>query len=154
MTKKILVSLLIAFATATSYAATKCIALNSQASCRNNYSGAAGNYNAEPGQSDWGSSCTGANGASITVHGIALCGSDTGVSSGATVDSVRVSGDVSQNQYCYCKMVQPVVSRWVFAKKHDQSAGDCAYWCQNTCADFMNQNTNGFRSSVLGVLYE
>jgi hypothetical protein len=153
MTKKILVSLLIAFATATSYAATKCIALNSQTSCRNNYSGAAGNYNAEPAQSDWGSSCTGANGASITVHGIALCGADTGVSSGATVDSVRMSGTVADNKYCYRKMVQPVVSRWVFAKTH-HSDGDCAWWCQNTCADFMNNNTNGFRSSVLGVLYE
>lgn len=151
MTKKILVSLLIAFATATSYAATKCIALNSQTSCKNNYSNPT--YNAEPGQSDWGSNCTGVNGASITVHGIALCGSDAGVSSGATVDSVRVSGTVSQNRYCYCKMVQPAVSRWVFAKQHS-SDGDCAYWCQNSCAAFMNDNTNGFRSSVLGVLYE
>ena len=138
MTKKILVSLFAILVSAAAYAATKGVALGPTTTCRSNYTGNS-SYNAEPGQSDWGASCTAANGSTINVRGVGLCGSDAGVSSGTAVDSVQVSGAVESNQFCYCKIFQPVVSRWVFAKKHEQSAGDCAYWCQNTCADYMNK---------------
>lgn len=153
MTKKIMFSLFVIFLGTASYAAVKCIAMGPDSTCVNTYNDTTGNgYNAEPGQSDWGTSCN-----SIIVHGISLCGKQDGHSVGDTVDSVSVSGNVADNTACYCKMVQPVVSRWAFAENRS-TAGDCAWWCQNVCAGKLNDTSTTdnkkFHDTVLGVLYE
>lgn len=149
--KKFIFSLFAIFAVTSSYAATKCIAMGASSKCEKTYNDPTGqNLTAEPGQSDWGASCN-----SISIHGIALCGSDTGLSTGSVVDSVTISGDVNVNKACFCKIVQPVVSQWVFAETRS-TAGDCAWWCQNACAGktIDSANNANFHNAILGVLYE
>ncbi|MFQ6729861.1 MAG: hypothetical protein ACLRFK_02295 [Alphaproteobacteria bacterium] len=151
MTKKIIISLFIIFASVASYAATKCIALSPSTICNDAY-GKDG-LNAEAGQSDWGSNC-----GDIYVHGVALCGKNPNQATGWVTDSVSMDGDVSKNTACFCKIVQPVVSRWVFAENRT-TAGDCAYWCQNACAGKLNDTSNNtdnknFHNAILGELFE
>lgn len=149
--KNILFSLFAIFMVTASSAAVKCIAMGADSNCSATYSDPTGqNLTAEPGQSDWGASCN-----NISIHGIALCGTNTGLSSGDVVDSVSISGDVGANTACYCKIVQPVVSRWVFAENRS-TAGDCAWWCQNACAGktIDKAGNANFHSAILGVLYE
>jgi hypothetical protein len=130
-------------------AAVKCIAMNSSSTCVNTYN--QDGYNAEPGQSDWGSKC-----GSVYVHGVSACGKNPNQSIGWVTDSVSLDGDVSKNTACFCKLVQPVVSRWVYAENRS-TAGDCAWWCQNACAGKLN-DTSGtnqtFHNSILGTLFE
>lgn len=150
------------------HAAQKCVKLTSSSICTDdyNYWDNGNNLTAQGGQSDWGTTCGG-----VPVHGVSLCGS-VGGTVGRSVDSVTVSGGIADNKYCYCKMVQPVVSRWVYAKQHsggDGGAGDCHYWCANVCASMIitnlyNENENvtyqnggynqTFHKSLFGEFYE
>ena len=151
MTKKIIFSLFVIFLGTASYAATKCIALSAASKCENTYN--QNGLNAEEGQSDWGSKC-----GEVYVHGIALCGKNPNQATGWVTDSVTMEGDVSKNTACFCKLVQPVVSRWVFAENRGDGAGDCAYWCQNACAGKLNDTSNNdnqnFHNAILNTLFE
>ena len=112
-------------------AVTKCVKLNSSTTC-SDYSGAFG-------QSNWSATCGG-----ISIQGVTFCGSQNGGSVGATTDAVTTS---STNKYCWCKMVSPAVSRWVFAGADDH----CAYRCADRCAGFAPA-TETFRSALFSGL--
>ena len=154
MKKLFVFSILTMFITCAVNAATKCIAMGSSSSCSQ--------MSADVSQSDWGSICN-----NITIHGISACGTweiANVASVGAVYETVTYASTPNGNTGCFCKIVQPVVSRWVFAERFkDESDGNaperCEKWCAATCAgkiaatDGSTENQN-FHNSILGVLYE
>ncbi|HIS70740.1 MAG TPA: hypothetical protein IAD02_01995 [Candidatus Enterousia intestinigallinarum] len=119
------------------YAVTKCVKLTSSTTCTSS-SGATG-------QSNWSATCGG-----IEIQGVAFCGSQDGYSFGATSETVTTSSTSDDNKYCWCKMVSPAVSRWVFFNART-SAGICLNSCANGCA-FIAQVDASFRSVLFSGL--
>ena len=147
MTKKIIISLFIIFATATSYAANKCVALGAAASCE--YGDPAGS------QSDWSSNCS-LDGNSIKVRGVATCGHNghPDLVAGKIMDSVEFANNASWNVACFCKIVQPVTSHWVYAQQYgDANTLGCTTDCAKACSGMMSGDST-FRTSILSVLFE
>ena len=119
------------------FAVTKCVKLTPSTTCSDFWD--------EYGQSNWSATCDG-----VSVQGVAFCGSQKGGSNGATTDAVTTSSTSDDNKYCWCKMVSPAVSRWVFAYS-GASAGDCALNCAAYCARSA-RNIAFFRSALFSNL--
>ena len=117
-------------------AVTKCVKLNSSADC---YSIGI------TGESNWSASCN-----SVPVAGVAFCGSQNGGSFGATTDAVTASSSSDDNKYCWCKMVSPAVSQWVFCRAYG-SAGNCISDCADMCNSYGLYDYS-FRSAMFGSL--
>ena len=138
MKKHLLIAGLICMATIPpAMAVTKCVKLSSSTTCPD-YSGATG-------QSNWSATCGG-----ISIQGVAFCGSQNGGSAGATTDAVTTSTTSTDNKYCWCKMVSPAVSTWVFDNGLGSAANcaiNCAYACAGDVASFAS-----FRSALFSGL--
>ena len=138
MKKNLLIAGLIGVATIPpATAVTKCVKLNSSTTCST--------YSGEYGQSNWSATCGG-----VSVQGVAFCGSQDGGSTGATTDAVTTSTTSDNNKYCWCKMVSPAVSSWVFRNVFG-SASACARGCAYFCASCAADNAS-FRSAMFGSL--
>ena len=119
------------------YAVTKCVKLTSSTKCTSS-SGA-------DGQSNWSATCGG-----IAIQGVAFCGSQDGGSMGTKSENVTTSSTSDDNKYCWCKMVSPAVSSWVF-NYSDSSAGYCVNGCARNCAHYARYST-AFRSALFSGL--
>ena len=119
------------------YAVTKCVKLTSSTTCTSS-SGAFG-------QSNWSATCGG-----VSVSGVAFCGSQKGSSAGVKSKTVTTSLTSDDNRYCWCKMVSPAVSSWVFADS-EASAGNCAADCAYNCATRAQYNS-AFRAALFSGL--
>ena len=119
------------------FAVTKCVKLNSSTTC-SDFSGATG-------QSNWSATCGG-----VSVQGVAFCGSQDGGLVVTASTAVTTSSTSNNNKYCWCKMVSPAVSRWVFVRANP-SAGDCATDCPFFCANNAQYNAS-FRSALFSNL--
>ena len=138
MKKHLLIAGLICVATIPpAMAVTKCVKLNSSTTC----SSSSGAYR----QSNWSATCGG-----VSIQGVAFCGSQDGGSAGATTDAVTTSSTSDNNKYCWCKMVSPAVSRWVF-NYASASAGSCANSCATYCASDARSSAS-FRSALFSNL--
>ncbi len=79
--------------------------------------------------SDFSATCDG-----TSIEGIAFCGSQNGGSMGATTNYyVEISYTLDNNKYCWCRMISPAVSQWVFSRSYS-TAASCATNCASTCA--------------------
>ena len=103
------------------YAVTKCVRLSSSTTCVRPYG--------STGQSNWSALCSGED---IEIQGVAFCGSQEGGSMGTTSETVTISSTSDNNKHCWCKMVSPAVSSWVFSYSFT-SAGLCASNCARSC---------------------
>ena len=122
-------------------AVTKCVALNSNTTCT--YKNPGDNV------ADWTSTCT-TNGVSTPISGIGICSSTEGGFKGATATELDISSTTSRNEYCWCKMTNPAVSRWVSPNSYtpaDVCAMQCAYLCASDVRD-----SAAFRSAMFGSL--
>ena len=121
------------------YAVTKCVKLSSSTTC---------SY-VDPGNYvvDWTSNCT-SSGTSVAISGISQCSSTSG-SVGQKATSLEISGG-TDDRYCWCKMVSPAVSSWVFARDRG-SASPCANGCAASCA-FYAANHASFLSALFSGL--
>ena len=119
------------------YAVTKCVKLTSSTTCTS-YSGAVG-------QSNWSMTCGG-----IEIQGVAFCGSQNGGSIGTKSVTVTTSSTSDNNKYCWCKMVSPAVSSWVFYYS-GTSAGNCARNCAGNCV-YAARDFSAFRSGLFSGL--
>ena len=119
------------------YAVTKCVKLTSSTTCTS----ASVSYS----QSNWSATCGG-----IEIQGVAFCGSQDGGSTGTTSETVTTSSVSDDNKYCWCKMVSPAVSSWVFYDSY-LSTGVCLYGCARYCA-VRAQNNSAFRSGLFSGL--
>ena len=119
------------------FAVTKCVKLTSSTTCST--------YSGERGQSNWSATCGG-----VSIQGVAFCGSQNGGSQGATSTAVTISTTSDDNKYCWCRMISPAVSRWVF-----NNASLSAYTCANDCAyncAYYAQIPTSFRSALFSNL--
>ena len=121
-------------------AVTKCVKLSSSTTC---------SY-VNPGTYvvDWTSNCT-SSGTSVAISGISQCSSTSGSSVGQKATALKISGG-TDDKYCWCKMVSPAVSSWVFARDAG-SASDCAYNCAIACARYAAYFAS-FRSALFSGL--
>ena len=121
-------------------AVTKCVKLSSSTTC---------SY-VNPGTYvvDWTSNCT-SSGTSVAISGISQCSSTSGSSVGQKATALKISGG-TDDKYCWCKMVSPAVSSWVF-RYASVSASDCANFCANACANAAAYDAS-FRSALFSGL--
>ncbi len=122
------------------YAVTKCVKLSSSTTC--SYVNP-GNYVV-----DWTSNCK-SSGTSVAISGISQCSSTSGSSTGQKATSLEISGG-TDDKYCWCKMVSPAVSTWVFDNGLGSAANcaiNCAYACAGDVASFAS-----FRSALFSGL--
>ena len=133
----IIVGIICAASIPPAYAVTKCVKLTSSTTCTS-YSGAVG-------QSNWSMTCGG-----IEIQGVAFCSSQDGGSKGTISETVTTSSTSDYNKHCWCKMVSPAVSSWVFNNSRP-SAGSCAYACAGSCASAARDFAS-FRSGLFSGL--
>ena len=121
-------------------AVTKCVKLSSSTTC---------SY-VNPGTYvvDWTSNCT-SSGTSVAISGISQCSSTSGSSVGQKATALKISGG-TDDKYCWCKMVSPAVSSWVFLAALG-SASACAHDCAYACA-YSAANSASFRSALFSGL--
>ena len=117
------------------YAVTKCVKLTSSTTCTTS----------SDNGSNWSATCGG-----IEIQGVAFCGSQKGGSAGAKSETVTTSSTSDDNKNCWCKMVSPAVSSWVF-NYSNASAGLCAAYCAGYCANNA-RNASSFRSALFSGL--
>ena len=122
-------------------AVTKCVKLSSSTTC---------SY-VNPGTYvvDWTSNCT-SSGTSVAISGISQCSSTSGSSVGQKATSLKISGGTDDKD-CWCKMVSPAVSSWVFCSPH-RSASSCANSCADACASGAQAYDAAFRSALFSGL--
>ena len=118
------------------YAVTKCVKLTPSTTCTTS----SGNG------SNWSATCGG-----IEIQGVAFCGSQDGGSTGTKSETVTTSSNSDDNKNCWCKMVSPAVSSWVFYNYSSTSASYCAYNCAYDCATGA-RNYSALWSALFSVL--
>ena len=123
-------------------AVTKCVALNDGTTCTSDDE----QYR---NHTDWAATCT-TNGVSTSISGIGICSSTKGASRHATATELDTSSTVGENLNCWCRMISPAVSRWVFLISAS-SADVCAQGCAFSCA-FNAKLIASFRSALFGSL--
>ncbi len=137
--KIILAGLLCTIIAPPAQAVTKCVALNSSTTCT---------IDDYKNHTDWASTCT-TYGVSTPVSGIGICSSTDGGSGYQTATELDTSSTPDDNKYCWCRMISPAVSRWVY------SAAPATIYCDRYCAN--NCATNlyfypAFRRVLFGSL--
>ena len=113
------------------HAATKCVALNASSTCTKR---------SNPSLSDWNATCS-----NIPVKGIGVCSSTPGSTAGQTADTLETAYNADENGYCWCKMVSPAVSRWVF--NYYGTTTSCMPYCAHSCARYTETNS-AFRAGL------
>ena len=136
----LIVGLIFTFPFSPATAVTKCVALNSGTECSYVYPGA---YAV-----DWTLNCT-SNGTNITISGISQCSSTSGSIDGQTTTSLTVNNG-TDDKYCWCKLVSPGVSPWVFHNTIT-NADFCARNCARDCA-LDSRDNKSFRTAMFGNL--
>ena len=121
-------------------AVTKCVKLSSSTTC--SY------VNTGTYVVDWTSNCT-SSGTSVAISGISQCSSTSGSSVGQKATALKISGG-TDDKYCWCKMVSPAVSSWVFRYAFG-SASYCATDCADLCAYYAAGNAS-FRAALFSGL--
>ena len=119
------------------YAVTKCVNLSADTKCTTSSDVS---YDA-----DWTATCNG-----VQIQGVVYPGV---VKSGATAGSVADNtGPASESSAatCYCKIISPVVSRWVIGHPNTNS-DECAGWCGRIIMD-TGGNGNAFRTAIFSNL--
>ena len=135
--RKFIVFIFALFICGTTNAATMCVKLNASKNCSFK---SPGYYT-----SDWTSTCS-----SVAVSGIGYCSSKDGGTRGTKSSSLTVSDTVEENKYCWCKMVSPAVSSWVF-HIGTNTAAICARYCTYYCASIFTDSD--FRSAMFSDLH-
>ncbi len=115
--------------------ATRCIKLNGNTTCDAPTST----------KSEWGMTCAPA----IKVQGVMFCSNQSAPSAGTPAETLTVSpaAYASQNQYCYCKMVAPAVSRWIYVatfSTYDDCYTNCAAKCADRAVDYISVRNTMF----------
>lgn len=134
MKSKIIIigAILCAITTTNAHAVMKCVALGANTVCQVDD---VSYYENKPG---WELACT-TNGVSMPVKGVAVCAA----TSGSVAANVEYSEVHNENNACWCKIVRPVVSKWICVGSMNDSTGNhnsmCIEECSLACAQFFSQ---------------
>ena len=86
------------------------------------------------------------------ISGIGGCGAaPSPVSAGTPAPDQSVLSPTSTGTYCYCKMLRPIPSQWVYVGYRSNSDANCASNCASLCASrvgSMDAVRQGMFSSV------
>ncbi|MBR2393776.1 MAG: hypothetical protein IKB05_04790 [Alphaproteobacteria bacterium] len=88
-----------------------------------------------------------------TVRGVAGCSKSGGTAYTTTTDiltTLTTASDENNNK-CWCKMVTPVVSKWVYIRSYEH-IGSCAKSCAYRCEEAMANNAT-FRDTLFSSAY-
>ncbi len=129
--------------TSPAMAVQKCVALDSSTTTCTSTSSS--------GDADWSATCT-TNDTSVPIKGIAMCSNQAADAQYGTSDAITtvLGATDTTNLNCWCKMVEPAVSSWVFLSAHT-SASLCAKLCSAHCASHA-RNYSAFRSALFGSI--
>lgn len=116
---------------------------------------------ADGGLSDWAVSCNtvydgvGDSGETgwFDVTGIAQCSSQSG-SLGSALTSLKTvsSNDAGDDKHCWCKMISPAISRWVFAYSYG-TASKCSYSCVARCSYYLSEGADdGYKEAMFSEM--
>ena len=150
MKKLLILTALGAILTAPANAVQKCVALDPQHSgCYPTSEG----YSDFVGKAEWSITCT-TNGTSVPIKGIAMCSNqaaDDFFDTSEAITTVSSESDMT-DRYCWCKMVEPAVSSWVYIGEfiYDGDRG-CAYGCAASCFETLYKEPS-FQSALFGSL--
>ncbi|MBP3316553.1 MAG: hypothetical protein J6L70_03065 [Alphaproteobacteria bacterium] len=88
----------------------------------------------------------------FTVRGVAGCSKSGGTAYTTTTDILTTLTTASDgnNNKCWCKMVTPVVSKWVYIRSYS-NAGSCAKSCAYRCEEAMAGNDT-FRNTLFSSM--
>ena len=137
-------AILCAITTTGAHAVTKCVALDSSSTM------CTSDETQYLGHTDWAATCT-TNGVSTPISGIGICSSFYPTSQYDTrVTQLNTSSTVDENLNCWCRMISPAVSHWVF-RNSLTSAGICAQACAYQCAESI-KTSPPFRYGLFGSL--
>lgn len=140
-------------------AVQKCVALDkNDTQCTSSYS----SYR---GKANWEATCT-TNGVSVPIKGIAACSQEAGPVPGAVnFDDSQVaiellptvaSNGMYNNNNCWCRIISPAISRWVYTGETYADVADCTYNCAKECAymiaDKRSENSYGVRYSLFRIM--
>lgn len=139
------------FYSGTGYAAIKCVPLGSGTSCRT------ADLSSLSFKVGWETSCSNSNNNNedISISGIAACSSSSGtygstsrrISTGNVSDTNPAS--TNDNKYCWCRIIQPAVSDWMFLGNFS-TASSCHYQCAIACGESIGQSST---ISLYGTFY-
>ncbi len=82
-----------------------------------------------------------------TIYGVAACLSVNGGTQGTINYDLDAGGGEKEGGYCWCRMMHPASSRWVFNRS--DSASNCASDCAGTCGHNARGNA-ALRSGLFG----
>ena len=134
----VMLSAILAVVSVPAAAVQKCVALGRGTTCA-----APGKLSNPPtGKADWELTCT-TNRESVTVNGIGVCAGQVGNST--PLDSLTISACFSTGQCpaegearnCWCRMVSPALSQWVYSGLVYRSQSECLNYCASTCYQYL-----------------
>ena len=86
------------------------------------------------------------------ISGIGGCGAaPSPVSAGTPAPDQSVLSPTSTGTYCYCKMLRPIPSQWVYSGFYNSYTSNCSSSCASYCASSVGSNValrRGLFSSV------
>ena len=147
----VMLSAILAVVSVPAAAVQKCVALGSGTTCE-----APGGLSRPPtGKADWSLTCT-TNSTSVTVNGIGVCAGQVGNST--PLDSLTISTCFSTGScpasgdavYCYCRMVSPALSQWVYSGLVYRSESECVNYCASTCYQYLIDK-QALRNTLFGT---
>lgn len=84
-----------------------------------------------------------------------LCGSSTGTADVTTNADVTIdSSTPANNKHCWCKMISPATTKWVYRYAYPSNTS-CAYYCSRGCANaflYSMDNDVQFRTAMYNNL--
>lgn len=93
------------------------------------------------------------NGTQVTL--VSQCSSSTGTADVSTANDIVINSSTpANNKYCWCRIVSPVTSKWVYRYAYSSNSG-CAYSCSRGCANaflYAMDNDVQFRTSMYNNL--
>ena len=104
------------------------------------------------GNADWSATCT-TNDTSVPIKGIAMCSNQAEDRKYVTSDAITTVSntvDSTSNVNCWCKMVEPAVSSWVYINTYS-STSYCVFNCSALCAS-RAQTSSTYLSALFGSL--
>ena len=146
MKKLLTLTALGAILTAPATAVQKCVALDSSTTTCTN-------IEAESLYRGWKLTCT-TNGITVPIEGTSSCSKTLTTTTVGTIKDdlkIKYTENDTNEIYCWCQMIRPLASSWVFAHKYSSVGGGCMGGCAQKCAETFSGNAT-FRSAMISTL--
>ncbi|MBR2393170.1 MAG: hypothetical protein IKB05_01630 [Alphaproteobacteria bacterium] len=139
MKKLLTLTALCALLTAPATAVQKCVALDETSTCSATFP--------ENLSTDWSAQCS-TNETVVNIKGLSLCSNKAGDTNGDTADYITMSGSINENIRCWCRIISPGVTPWVYLVTLDSSFISCMVNCRAWCMQSVKSNS-GILTSLM-----